>query len=124
MKILDELMRRPELLAELSKEQLTMLLGLVQEEKLKTKGWQSQMAEAVDDQLVQGLVKDFRNSRPGPGILSPEQGAAKSSFGVKKGYVEPAPLTGSIPGIRQLDDIAEHFAELDKKDLKKRLGGG
>jgi hypothetical protein len=39
-----------------------------------------------------------------------------------RGWIDPEPLAGSVSGIKQLDNIAKVFAEIDKADLKRRLG--
>jgi hypothetical protein len=59
-KALAFIMDNPDLLASLSKDQLTILLGLVREEKERLRGWAHQASLAVPD----SLVRDHRRRWP------------------------------------------------------------
>ena len=77
--------------------------------------WQREMANSVDDALVRDLVSDFRR---GPSL--PSSMAAKPATVEEKrpSFTEPAPL--DVPGIKLVDQIADHFAKLDQAEKVKQ----
>jgi hypothetical protein len=78
------------------------------------------LAQAVPDKLCAEIVNDLRSA-----------GRTEPGGWIDPGKVEPRePVKArAIPleppsGIRYVDEIAEAFADLDKRELEKRLKGG
>ena len=72
------------------------------------------LAEAVPDQLVKDIVADNRRGVPGPsGLLGPSTGGNPTVRG--SGWQKPTPLEPPS-GVRYCDQIADHFAALDKAE--------
>jgi hypothetical protein len=119
--VIDFFMKRPDLLPFLSKELGEMLIELVRMERMKLRqggsGGLPQSAvdacvAAVDDKLMSQIVGDARRSNV-PGWIKPEGGKPVERG---SGWAKPAPLEGSVPGIRHIDDIAKHFDNLEKAE--------
>jgi hypothetical protein len=123
MKILDALMADRSLLESLSADQLRLLLALVQEEKQRSKGWASQMAETIPTSLIQDVLQDTRRAGQAQAGMVRDEGRP-SNYGVVKGWQEPVPLAGSVKGIKLVDELCDAQDILDKRALAKRLGGG
>ena len=89
-------------------------------EEARRKGipeWQLEAARAVPDDVVRSLVNDFRS---GPSL--PSSMAQKSPTPEEKrpSFTEPAPL--DVPGIRYVDQLCDHFDQLEKAErIKKAL---
>ena len=72
------------------------------------------LAEAVPDQLVKDIVADNRRGVPEPsGLLGPSTGGSPTVKG--SGWQKPTPLEPPS-GVRYVDQIADHFAALDKAE--------
>jgi hypothetical protein len=73
------------------------------------------MVDAVPDSLMRSIAGDARRKSE-PGWLKPETGKPVEKG---SGWVKPAPLSGSVPGIDRIDEIAAHFDRLDRRDREK-----
>jgi hypothetical protein len=83
--------------------------------------WQMEMARAVGNDLVRNIVADNRAQPEGPSSLIPRS---------SRDHAEPIPKgSGETPikpvdGVRWIDQIADHFAALDRLERERRLKGG
>jgi hypothetical protein len=118
-KSLQMLMDNPSLLRELSLEQLGIVRDLVKQERASRCGLpvsvMDELVKAVPDRLVRDLVADARRSNE-PGMLKQEDRPVKRTGG----WVDSVPLSGSVPGIRVIDEIAQSFADIDRAQLIKQ----
>jgi hypothetical protein len=109
-------------LAAMSPEDLAKLLGLIREARamFTVGGGMPQSAfddlvKAVPDKLVHEVVNDLKGGRAEPGFLPPAKHVA-----ARRGPPKEVPLE-TPSGVKYCDQIADHFAELDRRDLQKRL---
>jgi len=75
------------------------------------------MTDVVDDKLMSDIVHDLRSGRAAPSGLIPDQKPIPDEKSAKvrgSGWVEPNPM-GSVPGAKYVDQIADHFAALDRE---------
>ena len=115
-------MKHPEMLEQLPKEGLEMLMELVRAERMKLSGVMPQSAvddlvKAVPDQLVRDIVHDLRKLPEPGGFLPAAKGPPVQG---RKSFVERGPLEPP-PGIKHVDAIAESFARLDKLEAVERF---
>jgi hypothetical protein len=79
------------------------------------------MVDAVGDQQMADIVADLRSAgRTEPRWMAPSPARKPEEKG--SGPLNPVPLEPPS-GIRYVDEIAEAFAALDRRDLEKRLRG-
>jgi hypothetical protein len=118
---IEYMMKHPEIVEQLPKEELMMLLELVRAERMKLAGWMPQsaitaMTDVVNDQQMRDIVNDLRKLPERGGFLPPAGGAPAEG---RKSYIERPPLEPP-PGIDHIDRIAESFAQLDKVEAQRR----
>jgi hypothetical protein len=78
----------------------------------------AEMTAAVPDGLVADIVRGNRHNPSQPTSPVPQAPSAPVERGT--GWIEERPH-GPAPGLRQIDAIAEGFAERDRQELAKRL---
>jgi hypothetical protein len=119
---IDYMLAHPEMVEKLDKEGLEMLLALVRAELRKGDGCmppeaRNDLVGCVGDQLVRDIVNDQRRGISEPGFLP--VGGASPPQQRGSGWKQPPQL--ELPsGVKYVDQIADHFAELDKIDAMKR----
>jgi hypothetical protein len=119
-------MKHPELLEQLPKETLEGIMELVRAEKARLRNTNAMPPSAVQDlvncvgdQQVRDIVNDLRKlPEPGWFLLATKDGPPPRER--TSGWRNPPPLTPP-PGVGHIDRIAEHFADMDRRDLEKRL---
>jgi hypothetical protein len=117
-----------EQLAKLSPEQLLQLWMLTQQFKrrLMAEGCMpvsaiDDLARAVPDKLMSEIVNDQRRGVAAPsGLAGPNEPQGPKVRG--SGWDKPIPLE-SPPGVKYCDQIADHFAALDRLDMIRQIMG-
>jgi hypothetical protein len=77
------------------------------------------MTDVVGDELMRDIVQDLRTIGE-PGFLKAQPAPSPEA---RRRPIKPLPLEPPS-GVAICDQIADHFAALDKRDLEKRLRGG
>jgi len=119
-----------EQLSQMSREQLVELAKLYLEFKAKLRAAGGSlmpasavkaMTDVVDDKLMADIVKDMRHGRSAPSGLIPDESVSKPVVR-GSGWQSSRPLEPP-PGVKHVDQIAEHFAALDKLEMVRRFSG-
>jgi hypothetical protein len=124
MRPLEEYINDPSKLHELSPEELYQLIKVYSRWRQQNRSGLPQsavdaMTAVVDDRLMADIVADSRRTNT-PGFLKQENAAP-----VKRGsgWQDAIPLSGSVPGTKIIDEIAESFAAIDRRDREKQFKG-
>ena len=120
---IEYMMKHPEIVEQLPKEGLEMLLELVRAEKMRLAGCMPRsavtaMTDVVDDKLMRDIVQDLRKLPDSGGFLQSSGAAVPKERG--GGWRNPPPLEPPS-GVKHIDRIAEHFAQLDKVDQMEKM---
>jgi hypothetical protein len=78
------------------------------------------LVACVDDKLMADIVADSRRTNT-PGFLQPDESVVK--YGSKGGWQEAIPLSSSVPGTKIIDEIAESFAAIDRRERERQVKG-
>jgi hypothetical protein len=122
------MIEHPELVDELGKEELGLLLELVRAERMKLSGCMppsavQSLVDAVGDQQVRDIVHDLRTVSE-PGGFLPSKSGPSSGTAVRKerssGWQNPPELEVP-PGLKYVDQMIDVQDALDRRDLEKRL---
>jgi hypothetical protein len=117
-------------LSKMSAEQLIGLWRLVRDFRMKMMGAGplplsaiQEMEKITPDRLMASIVEDNRKAKgvPAPsGLIPDEKPEPKKVRG--SGWQKPVPLDVP-PGVKYCDEIADHFAALDRLDTIRQVMG-
>jgi hypothetical protein len=139
-KTIEFFMNRPNLVAQLPPEMKQSLLAAVREELGRIRGQGNSnpmpasaftaLVEAVPDDLVRQLVADGRRGVE-PGWLPPKapdltrvtdpERVGEPAEPRGTGWVTAPGLEGSVPYVRHVDAVAEHFNQIDKAEQRAKF---
>jgi hypothetical protein len=73
--------------------------------------WRAPMMAVVDDQMMRDIVREQSRS-----VHLPSPPASQGVVQVGSGWVNPLPLSKSVPGVEMIDRVAEGFAQREKAE--------